>query len=148
MGDDQDSKPDLAVVLGSVDGIEVVLRGVQCTSDGVVIHLYGRPSERRDQLDADYRAAFEEWARVGVAAKERGERPPTPPPQPGERLNGLGLILRDDVDTTYRWQSRQAGGTGTEWDAVWRFAPEPPPEARDLTVAIDSADRRPYPQRL
>jgi hypothetical protein len=53
MGGDQDSNPDLAVVLGSVDGIEVVLRGVRCTSDGVVIHLYGRPSERTDRLDAE-----------------------------------------------------------------------------------------------
>jgi hypothetical protein len=56
--------------------------------------------------------------------------------------------LRDDVDTTYRWQSSQAGGTGTEWDAVWRFAPRAPPEARELTVAIDSADGRPYTERL
>ena len=148
MGDDQDIGSDLGVVLGSVDGIEVVLRGVQCGSDGVVIHLYGRPSERTDRLDAEYRVAFEEWAGLAVAAKERGERPPPPPPQPGELLNGLGLTVRDDVDTTYRWHSTQAAGSGTEWDAVWRFAPGPPPEARDLTVAIDSADGRPYSRRL
>jgi hypothetical protein len=148
MGDDQDVGSDVSVALGSVDGIEVVLRGVQCTSDGVVIHLYGRPSERTDRLDADYRAAFEGWARLAVAAKKRGERAPDPPPQPGELLNGLELTLRDDVNTTYRWQSTQAGGSGTEWDAVWRFTPRPPPEARDLTVAIDSADSRPYSRRL
>lgn len=148
MGGDQDSNPDRAVVLGSVDGIEIVLRGVRCTSDGVVMHLYGRRSERTDRLDAEHLAAFEDWAHLAVAAKERGEPPPLPPPQPGERLNGLGLTLRDDVDTTYRWQSSQAGGTGTEWDAVWRFAPGPPPEARELTVAIDSADGRPYTERL
>jgi hypothetical protein len=148
MGDDQDIGSDVAVLLGSVDGIQVVLRGVQRTSDGVVVQLYGRPSERTDRLDADYRAAFEEWARLAVAAKERGERPPAPPPQPGELLNGIGLTLRDDVNTPYRRHSRQAGGSGTEWDAVWRFAPGPPPEATDLTVAIDSADGRPYSERL
>jgi hypothetical protein len=130
MADDQDIGSDLGVVLGSVDGIEVVLRGVQCGSDGVVIHLYGRPSKRTDRLDAEYRVAFEEWAGLAVAAKERDERPPAPPPQPGELLNGLALTLRDDVDTTYRWHSTQAAGSGTEWDAVWRFAPGPPPESR------------------
>jgi hypothetical protein len=148
MGDDQDIGSDLGVALGRFDGIEVVLRDVQCSFDGVVIRLYGRPSELTDRLDADYRAAFEEWAGLAIAAKQRGERPPDPPPQPGELLSRLGLTLRDDVDTTYRWHSTQAAGSGTEWDAVWRFAPGPPPGARELTVALGGADGRPYSRRL
>jgi hypothetical protein len=148
MGDDQDFGSDLGAALGSVDGIEVVLRDIQCSSEGVVIRLYGRPSELTHRLDADHRAAFEEWAGLAVAAQERGERPPDPPPQPGELLSRLGLTLRDDVDTTYRWYSTQAAGSGTEWDAAWRFAPGPPPGARELTVAIGSADGRPHSRRL
>jgi hypothetical protein len=102
MGDDQDIGSDLAVVLGTRDGIEIVLRSVQCTSNGVVIHLYGRPNERTTRLDAEYRAAFEDWAHLAVATKQRGERPPPPPRQPGELLNDLALTLSDDADTTYR----------------------------------------------
>jgi hypothetical protein len=139
MGDDQDIGSDLAVVLGSVDGIEVVLRGVQCGSDDVVIHLYGRPSDRTDRLDADYRVAFEEWAGLAVAAKERGERPPAPPPQPGELLNSLWLTLRDDVDTTIAGTARRPVGRAR---SGMRFGASPRTTSRS-----ERPDRRHRPRR-
>jgi hypothetical protein len=135
-------------VLGTVEGIEIVLRELRCTEDGVTVDLYGRANTITEQLDAAYRAAWEEWEPVVIDAKKRGVRPPDPPAQPGARLNAIRMWLTDDVGTAYRWHGSQAAGTGTEWDALRRFAPAPPPQATSLTVAIDSADARPYSMQL
>lgn len=140
----RDGQPDLQVHLGEVDGIEIVLRGVEFTADGVVVHLFARQDALTHELDAAYRTAFEAWAKEAIAARRRGERPPDAPAQPGAMLNEISLRLQDDAGTSYWWRSSQAAGTGTEWDAVWRFEPEPPPEATQLSVALDAASGSVY----
>jgi hypothetical protein len=135
-------------VLGTVDGIEIVLRALRCTDERVTVDVYGRANALTEELDAAYRAAWDEWEPVAIDAKRRGVRPPDPPTQPGTRLNDIRMWVSDDAGTAYRWQGSQAAGTGTEWDALRRFAPAPPPEATSLTVAIDSADARPYSMPL
>jgi hypothetical protein len=128
---------DLEAELGEVAGIEIVLCRVQFTGDSVAIHLRGRQSAVTDALDAAYRIAFAAWEHEALAAKRRGERPPDPPAQPGEVLSAIALRLRDDARTSYRLLGSQAAGTGTEWDAIWRFGPQPPPGATRLSVTID-----------
>jgi hypothetical protein len=135
-------------VLGTVEGIEIVLRELRCTEEGVTVDLSGRANATTEQLDAAYRAAWDEWEPVAIDAGKRGVRPPDPPTQPGVRLNAIPMTLSDDAGTAYRWRGSQAAGTGTEWDALRRFVPSPPPQATSLTVAIDSADARPYSMPL
>ena len=135
----RDEYRDLQAELGEVDGIEIVLSAVQLDTDGVVVHLHAPRNARRDALDARHEAAVEDWEPVAAAAGRRGDRPPNPPAQPGALLNTIALCLQDDVGTRYRRRGSQAAGTGTEWDAVWRFDPAPPARATQLTVAIDGA---------
>ncbi len=103
----------------------------------VVVHVDARRNAHTDALDAGFMAAIAEWAAVASELRSRGERPPNPPAQPGELLATMTLSLTDDVGTTYRWNGSQAAGTGTEWNAIWRFVPAPPPDATQLWVAID-----------
>jgi hypothetical protein len=135
-------------VLGTVDGIEIVLRALRCTDEGVTVELYGRANALTEQLDATFQAAWDEWEPVAIDAKRRGVRAPDPPTQPGTRLSDIPMTLSDDAGTAYEWRGSQAAGTGTEWDALRHFAPPPPPEATLLTVAIDGADARPYSMSL
>jgi hypothetical protein len=135
-------------LLGTVDGIEIVLRALRCTDEGVTVDLYGRANPTTEQLDAAYRAAWDEWEPVAIDAKKRGVSAPDPPTQPGTRLNAVRMWVSDDVGTAYQWHGSQAAGTGTEWDALRHFAPAPPPEATLLTIAIDTADARPYSMAL
>jgi hypothetical protein len=128
---------DLEADLGEVAGVEIVLCRVQLTADAVVLHLRGRRSAVTDALDTAYRIAFAAWEPEALAAARRGERPPDPPPQPGTVLSTIALRLHDDARTSYRILGSQAAGTGTEWDAIWRFGPQPPPEATRLSVTID-----------
>jgi hypothetical protein len=130
---------DLQADLGEVEGIEIVLSAVEIAADGVVVSLRARQNARTDELDAVYQAALGEWEPMAVAAGHRGERPLAPPAQPGALLNAIALGLKDDLGTPYRRRSSQAAGTGTEWDAVWRFDPTPPTRATRLVVAIDGA---------
>jgi hypothetical protein len=128
---------ELEAELGEVAGIEIVLCGVELTVDTVVIHLRARQSAVTEALDAAHRTALLAWEHELGAAERRGERPPDPPAQPGSVLNAIALRLQDDAKTSYRWLGSQAGGTGSEWDAIWRFGPQPPPEATRLSVTID-----------
>jgi hypothetical protein len=128
---------ELEAELGEVAGIEIVLRRVELTADTVVIHLRARQGALTAALDAAHRTAMEAWEHEMLAARSRGERPPDPPAQPGAVLNAIALRLRDDAKTSYRRLGSQAAGTGTEWDAIWRFGPQPPPGATRLSVTID-----------
>jgi secreted protein with Ig-like and vWFA domain len=49
-------------VLGTVDGIEIVLRALQCTDDGITVDLYGRANALTERLDA----AFADWEQVAI----------------------------------------------------------------------------------
>jgi hypothetical protein len=135
----RDGWSDLDADLGEIDGIAVILDAVGFADGAIVVHLRARRSMRRDELDAGFQAAFANWEQVASAARERGERPPDPPPQPGALLNAIALRLHDDAGTSYRWLGSQAAGTGTEWDAIRRFGPQPPAEATRLTLTLGDA---------
>jgi hypothetical protein len=85
--------------LGAADGIEIVLDAVECKADRVTVRFHGRASALTERLDASYRAAFAAWEPLAIAAKQRGERAPDPPRQPGEMLNDVALIVSDDAGT-------------------------------------------------
>lgn len=127
------------MVLGEIEGIAIVLRAVDVSADGVVVHLGARRNARTDELDCAFETAVEAWELVAVAARHRGQRPPTAPAQPGAMLGDVPLCLHDDAGTDYRWLGGQAAGTGTEWDALRRFGPAPPPQATRLSVSIDGS---------
>jgi hypothetical protein len=116
-----------------LDGVAVFVRAVEI-GEQIAVRLCARRNARTDALDAAYDAAFEAWASVAVDSKAKGLRPPDPPRQPGAVLGELSVQIFDDVDTAYRWVGTEAAGTGTEWDAAWRFEPLPPPLARLLRV--------------
>lgn len=125
-----------------VDGIPLVFGGLLATATGVFIHMYCAPNEATEALDADYRAAFEAWKAEAAAARDREERPPDAPWQPGTMLHKLPLILNDDLGTQYRKIRSQSAGSGTEWEVNWRFTPAVPKNAQYLTVALDTDDCR------
>lgn len=89
-------------------------------------------------MDALHAAEHEAWLSEWEAARARGEtEPPShPPPWPSTRVltEDLRLQLRDDVTTKYAWAGHQSGGTGTEWQATWRFKPGIPEGASSVTV--------------
>jgi len=123
----------------------VVLEAVVVRQSGVLVFLAGRRNDITDKLDAAWHAAFEDWAKQRRSARERGDQPPPPPEQPGVILKDLQLVIRDDAGTAYQWAGTSFGGTGSEWEAWWRFHPSVPCAAHTLTVAIDSDDRRERP---
>ncbi len=129
-------------VLGEVDGICVVFGALLATSTGVVIYLYAPRNEVTDALDASYETAFQDWASQADPAMRQGERHADPPQQPPTVLMNIPLVLSDDVRTPYRCSQKAAGGTGTEWEATWRFQPAIAKRATRLTVAIETDDCR------
>lgn len=131
-----DGQENLDADLGVIDGVVIVLCRVEIDAE-VAVCIAARPNARTATRDAAHRAAFESWAAEALTFNSRCERPPNPPAQPGEILTAIALSITDDVGTSYRSRSRQAAGTGTEWDAIWRFGPVPPPAATRLWVAID-----------
>ena len=121
--------------LAEIDGVPIVVEGVEL-GEKVIVRLAARRNDRTDALDAVFDAALEAWAKVAVEHTSKGERPPRPPVQPGVVVFGeLGVGLADDVGTAYRRVGGQVAGTGTEWDAIWRFEPAPPSAARKLRIA-------------
>lgn len=135
-------------VLGEVGGVPVVLEAVVLRASGVLIFLAARRNLVTAELDANYRSAFEAWAENARLVRERGGDPPHPPDQPGAMLAKLGLVVRDDIGTSYRWAGTSSAGTGTEWEATWRFQPAVPRQARLLTILINDADGRTYAESL
>ena len=126
--------------LGILNGIPIVATSVHCTATGVVVDLRCRENDVTRALDAEYEAAFDAWVPQARLAEKRGVRPVDPPEQPGEFLMNIPLRLTDDVGTPYRASSKQAAGTGTEWEGRWTYKPAVPAAARRLTLALDLAD--------
>ncbi len=128
--------------LVDVDGVTVVLTAVELWTHKVVIHLQAASSPRRDELDAEHRAAFARWTERAEAARAAGDEPPWPPPHGGALHMGLPLTLSDDAGTDYVSRGTQGGGTGTEWLSRWEFAPGVPDGATRLTVTVAGAGSR------
>jgi hypothetical protein len=123
--------------LVDIDGIMVIVRCVEI-ADTVTVRLTARRNHATDALDAEYLAAA--WAETAIEHRRRGADPPVPPRQPGQPLAELNLTIADDAGTPYRCLGKEAGGTGTEWDATWRFAPSPPQDAREIRVVASDGD--------
>lgn len=117
-------------VVGEVDGVRAQLVQV-AVANHVEVALDAEQGPARQAALANYVACFEEWA-------QRGDREGWPPRCPAERFAVLRPHVSDDIGTPYRFASGQAGGTGTEWEATWRFLPAPPVEARLLTLRFSS----------
>jgi hypothetical protein len=125
--------------LGQIDGLAVTLDSIELEGDATVLHLARRENAATARLDAAYEEAFLQWAEVVKDQKASGTRADPPPPQPGERMLGVSLVLHDDVGTDYAIALRWAGGSGTEWLAGWRFAPRVPAGATRLLVSAHTA---------
>lgn len=128
------------VVLGDVKGVTVVLGALLSTSAGVVIYFYGLQDEITAAYDAEHAVVWQEWLSELEAAKSRVDTTsPRPPTEPGTLLmNDMRVRVIDDVGTDYKWVGTSAGGTGTEWDASWKFKPGIAGGARSATIAFDT----------
>jgi hypothetical protein len=124
-------------LLGQVEGIPVILASVECSATSVVLRLYCSANEVTRKLDAQYEAEFAAWTQEFLTARKRGGRGMDPPNQPGAFLNDLPLVITDDLGTDYIHPSKQAAGTGTEWEGMWTYKRGIPVDAKWLTVGID-----------
>ena len=62
-----------------------------------------------------------------------------PPPMPAVPVfEQISTQISDELGTEYRQVGGQVAGDGTEWDAIWTFQPEPPEDARELTIQFTS----------
>jgi hypothetical protein len=118
-----------AAELAEVDGMTLMLLSVELWTTSVFLHLAVLRSAQTDELDATHQRAMDAWA--------AGPHTDDPPPQPGERLTRLPLMLADDAGTPYHPTHRHAGGTATEWRSGWKFEPGPPATTMRLTVTLD-----------
>jgi hypothetical protein len=96
---------------------------VELWTGGVIVHLARVRNEETDRLTAEHEAAIAAW--------RKGDEFPEAP----DAGFGRDLALADDVGTRYQTRGGQAGGTGTEWRAMWQFAPGVPDSATRLTVS-------------
>ena len=74
---------------------------------------------------------MDEWSRAATADATIDR-----PPWPTEAYSRQSIAVNDDVGTTYRRHSGEAGGEGKEWRAIARFLPLPPARARVLTLTL------------
>jgi len=123
-----------AMGLGDVEGVSVVLVGVETDDARVTFHLQGLPSELTRRRDRDYATAFATWraTRLADGRNAAGRRPA----QPGEVLAKLPLAVADALGTDYRRRSSTAGGSGTEWSARVSFEPAPPVDLDHVRLRV------------
>ena len=135
-------------LLGEVEGIRVILASVECSASSVVLKLYCPANEVTRRLDSEHEAEFAAWTKELLAARKRGERGTQPPNQPGAFLNDIPLVIADNLGTEYTHPSKQAAGSGTEWEGMWTYKRGIPHAATSLTVKIDRADCREHAQAI
>ncbi|HWK29075.1 MAG TPA: hypothetical protein VNS09_21115 [Solirubrobacter sp.] len=120
--------------LAEIGGVTVTLSELVATENTLKVKAAAVPNEVTERLDAKYHAAFRRWADQRSVAGSEDVLPP-PPRQPAELLLALQVSVTDDIGTDYALVSRQAGGTGTDWDAEWTFRPTVPAGASEVTLA-------------
>jgi hypothetical protein len=86
--------------------------------DGVTVHLVEASTANRLEL----------------VIEGRGQEGIDVPGWPAERLMAVPTAVTDDVGTTYRFTSAEAGGEDRPWRAIELFRPVPPPDAAMLTI--------------
>jgi hypothetical protein len=126
--------------VGCVDGVALVLDSVELIEGCPVVKLAGVRNARTRALDAEHDRALEAWAQQVRRAARDGEPTPAPPAQPGELLRAVAVSVQDDAGTTYTLRGTAFGGTGTEWDGVWRFHPTVPAHAKQLVIRLEAPD--------
>jgi len=123
----------VAAPLVDVFGVTLLVTSVEIWAGLVVVRLGGLPSDESDQRVVEAEAARRAWT------PDSGD----PPPTPWDELHGVAIGLRDDLGTRYENRGGAMGGTGTEWQMEWRFAPAPPEGADVLLVTAGLAGESP-----
>ena len=119
--------------VGLIGGVEAQLVGV--TVDNFVhVLLTTAPGVERDRLDAEHADAFGRWAATARETREDA------PEQPGTRLMQVRVTVTDDVGGDYDFATGQAGGSGSEWQAMQSFRPRPPVGVRELRLTLRSPE--------
>lgn len=133
------------LIIASNQGVDVRFAGVEIITDipqhvGLVpggrvirVHLTAIRGRATLELDDGYGTAVEAWAAERAAqGRESAGRPPI---MPGDVvLTPVQALITDNHDTEYRRVGGRAAGAGSEWDASWVFAPEPPAGVKHLTI--------------
>jgi hypothetical protein len=117
-----------ATRLAEVEGLELMLLSVELWTQSVFVHLAATETPLTDRLSAEQTAELERWA----LDPTRTDMPEVP----GAALSRLELTLTDDAGTRYWPASSSAGGSGTEWRAMYQLEPRVPAGASRLTIAI------------
>jgi hypothetical protein len=102
---------------------DMLVIAVELWTQTVVVHLARVQGTETDRLMAEYEAAIGAWT--------AGDEMPEPP----DARIGHDLAVADDVGTAYEPRTGQSGGSGTEWRALWVFAPGVPDTATRLTIS-------------
>lgn len=89
--------------------------------------------------DAQRAKAMDGWYEIlkSQGKEAAGHPPPMPAVSVFERIR---VQISDELGTEYKQVDGQVAGTGTEWDAIWTYQPEPPEEALELTMQFTSED--------
>lgn len=133
------------LIIATSDGIDVRFAGIEPTfrfpvgvgpvtgSGGITVYFEGVTSRETLDRDNHHLEKIEQWAARG---KSHGTDAAGPYPiMPGVPvLERVKVRISDDVGTDYRWVGGKLAGTGTEWEGCWGYAPEPPKDARFLTL--------------
>ena len=123
--------------IATVDGVDVVLTGVQLTPEHLEVGWHGVPNAATQDLDQGWDTAMGTWTHQ-VEAEGR-EAAGTPPRMPGNLLARVQAFVVDDLGTEYVARTGHAAGSDSPWDSRWRYTPAPPAAARmlRLTFAVD-----------
>lgn len=124
-------RPERPVHIGVVDGVAAELVGVD-VDNFVHVLVTAAPSEERERLTRAHTDATGQWA--AATKDDRGDFPT----EPAERLLRVTVRLHDSQGTAYLLDRAHCGGTGTEWDAGWRFHPRPPQMVSELELVLET----------
>jgi len=128
------------VGLGDVAGVPVQLVRV-AVANYVEVILDAASGLGREAALSVFEQLYRQW-------DQDGDRERHPPAWPAEQLGAIPLAISDDMGTTYRNHSGEAGGQGTEFRARWNFLPSPPAQATTLTLRFTPRDSAPVEVEL
>lgn len=140
------ASPDL--IIANSDGINVRFAGMdlkralgyvgeKAGEHSVHLHLNGIRGAETQLRDAQFLRNLQEWFDRDKDLEVVG-REEHPPQMPSIAVfDQIGIQLTDDVGTEYRRTGGKVAGSGTEWDALWVYAPAPPPNAQTLRIEFD-----------
>lgn len=140
------------LVIANSDGINVRFAGInlerapgyvgqRAGEQSVYLHLNGIRGTETQLRDGQFLRDLQAWVERDKDLEVVG-REEHPPQMPAIAVfDQIGIQLTDDVGTEYRRTGGKVAGNGTEWDALWIYAPAPPPNARTLRIEFDVSGR-------